>query len=577
MPDKIVTGRQVKKVSAPKQIEWQPVLHAKQKEMWNDQHRFQVVSSGRRFGKAIHIETEILLTDYTYTIVGDLKEGDEIFGDDGKPTKIIKCHDIYYNRPCYKITFDNGDEIVTDAWHDWIVKIDDIIIKLTTREIFDAMYADRKFVYLPDYVFPDRFNWIIPKAKFIIHVEKVDSVPVRCISVNNKSHLFLAGKSLIPTHNSIYAAYRIIYEALNKPNSINWVIAPTYSMTETIWRKILTFLPDEAVVDINRQISVIYFINGASIWAKSADRPDNLRGEGLDFIVMDEASYIKEDVWEFIIRPALADKKGKAVIISTPKGKNFFYRLFMRGKLNEDGTKDPRYEDWISFNCSSWDNPIIDRAELLELRDSLSSIAYRQEMLAEFVDDADSVFVNIMACVRQGGFKPPMHNVIYVMGVDLAKHDDYTVITVIDSMSRDVVYWERFNQIDWVSQKSRISIIAKRYNNATVVIDSTGLGDPIVDDLTFSGLIVSPFRFTNATKNHIINKLKFATENREYTMPFIEVLVDEMQLYSYTISKMGAVLYSAPDGYKDDCVISLALAISHVDTTLPSLEEWDFF
>lgn len=816
---------------------------------------------------------------------------------------------------------------------------------------------------------------------------------------------------------SIYAAYRIIREALNKPDSVNWVVAPTYAATMLIWRKILTYCPEEAIYDINRTENIIYLINGSSIWAKTAERPDNLRGEGVDFLIMEEAGFIKEDVWDYILRPALADRKGRGIFIScvtkdtwtftvdglrrfqdltdcetpdtwipynksiaslgnttdiasdiyvtgvcdtwkvttaagyklegtynhpilvmdksgemqmrplsdiqigdrvainrtidlwgehddlskfeyrgrisansnnldlsvmrddlaylmglilgdgnvsynipynitltaapdeldihqflkgtntlglsfsqyegdpyhwtisnkklteflawygfkpvvakyktipyrllsaskntvaqflsglfdadghskisngevgfssaseelidtvmmlllnfgiisrklghevkptkkvkvssyewqlsitgenanifyekigfrinrkqenqsklklynnrtskydtvpyqgekikkiregnwyksnnthnlrhaeknpqvgylklyeilerckdtnareeylalkdlaelhyfwdtvkiittgqavtydyhipkshrfvsngyissnTPKGHNFFYELFKLGRHGPNGEESPDPE-WNSLSCSSWDNPTLDRHELEVLKRSLPPQAYRQEILAEFIDDAGAVFKNMEHCLREGKFVDPIWDHIYIMGVDLAKYEDYTVITVMDVLNRDVVYWERFNNIDWSTQKTRIAEIHERYNKCTVSLDSTGVGDPIADDLMKEGICVRPFRFTAASKPELIKKLQFATENCEYSMPRIDQLYNEMLAFSFFVTKSGQIRYEAPRNSHDDCVMSLALCVFHLDLVAPSLDGWSFY
>ena len=149
----------------------------------------------------------------------------------------------------------------------------------------------------------------------------------------------------------------------------------------------------------------------------------------------------------------------------------------------------------------------------------------------------------------------------FVIGVDLAKTQDFTVLTVINAQTGQVVEIERFNNISWVIQKERIKALAEKYNNARIVLDATGLGDPIFDDLYREGLNVIPFKFTHQSKVKLIEHLAIMIENRKiYILPN-DTLINELSVFEYKESRSGVITYSAPEGYHDDCVISLALAV----------------
>ena len=349
------------------------------------------------------------------------------------------------------------------------------------------------------------------------------------------------------------ASYEVIYKALTKPNSIIWIVAPTYPLSMIAWRKITELVPREAVKSINKVDRVINLVTGSEIWAKSAHDPDLLRGEGLDFVVIDEAAMVKREAWEQALRPALADKHGSAMFISTPKGKNWFYECFMRGQ-------DKEQTEWESFQYPTFANPFISKAEIEAMRKSLPELTFKQEILAEFVEGGGVVFKNVTDCIA-GKLEEPKPNKHYVMGVDLAKYEDYTVIVVMDVKTKHVVHFERFTQIDWSYQKRKIAEIAKRYNNAHVVIDSTGVGDPIYEDLIKAGLNVEGFKITSTTKPQLIQNLMIRLENKEISFPKIDELINELSVFSFEMTPQGYVRYQAPPGFHDDCVIALALAV----------------
>jgi phage FluMu gp28-like protein len=242
------------------------------------------------------------------------------------------------------------------------------------------------------------------------------------------------------------------------------------------------------------------------------------------------------------------------IIGGTPKGKGVFHELASRGK---DKLRNP---DWHTFDppFTSYDNPLIPRAQIDELAATMPELVRRQEIFAEFLDDVASVFRNLRECMTAAP-ADPVKGATYYAGVDVAKHVDFTVICILDAQGRQV-YHARFNQLDWGYQKKFIIEACRRYD-ARVLIDSTGVGDAIYDDLRTSGLRIEGLVFTPASKKRIVESLMLAFENRSIAI-FADnpIQEDELKLFSYDISSSGNVHYSAPDGYHDDCVMALALA-----------------
>lgn len=157
-----------------------------------------------------------------------------------------------------------------------------------------------------------------------------------------------------------------------------WWIAPTYKVSEVGWRFIRRLAAQVPGATIHKADRIVTFPNGGEVVVRSADNPDSLRGEGLDFVVMDECAFIHEDAWQEAIRPALADRKGRALFISTPKGQNWFYRLWLR-------CVDPTQDDWRGWQLPTATNPYIAASEIEAARDSMPETVYRQEFLAEFL------------------------------------------------------------------------------------------------------------------------------------------------------------------------------------------------
>jgi hypothetical protein len=147
------------------------------------------------------------------------------------------------------------------------------------------------------------------------------------------------------------------------------------------------------------------------------------------------------------------------------------------------------------------------------------------------------------------------------MGTDLAKAEDFTVSVVMRLDNRHIVAWDRFQGITWDMQMPRIAELSKRYNNAKVLIDSTGVGDPVYDTLRATGTYVDPYKFTQPSKENLIRGLMIALENNEVTYPEIVELINELEAFEYTTGSTGIMRYQAPQGFHDDCVIALALTV----------------
>ena len=130
------------------------------------------------------------------------------------------------------------------------------------------------------------------------------------------------------------AVNEAIKHSINQ-GSICWIVAPTYQQSMINLRKLKRFIPQQIVLNINKSEKYIELINGSTIWIKSGDNPDTLRGEGINFLVIDEAAMVKKEAWEEALRPALSDTLGKAVFISTPKSMNWFFDLWVRGQDQE--------------------------------------------------------------------------------------------------------------------------------------------------------------------------------------------------------------------------------------------------
>jgi hypothetical protein len=298
--------------------------------------------------------------------------------------------------------------------------------------------------------------------------------------------------------------------------------------------------------------------NRSFIDFKSAEDPDLLRGAAVSFFIIDEAARGMPFASFESVLTTVTQTNGRGIIISTPNGRGWFYDLFSRGDRKLYPTEWP---EWYSLKMPTAANPHVPRKAIEDAKRNLPADSFRQEYMAEFINESAGVFRNIKGCVRPGGFTARQPDHFYVMGVDLARLHDYTVLTVMDRETKHVVYWERFNQIDWQIQILKIIQTARAYN-ATISIDSTGIGDPIVSSLQGCGLVIEPYKIgSNVAKRQLIDTLRVELEQGRISYPEIPILIDELQRFQYKETAGGTIQFEAPEGFYDDCVTSLALAV----------------
>lgn len=334
------------------------------------------------------------------------------------------------------------------------------------------------------------------------------------------------------------------------PFKIAWWVAPTYRQSRIAYR-IMTSQFKNAIDRTTKNPMEIYWKSGGITQFNSTDQADNLRGEGVSFLIVDEAAMIPEEVWTEVLRPMLSDTLGRAIIVSTPKGMNWFHSLWARGQ-------DPAFEDYQSWQFPTSSNPYIPSTEIEEAKETLPSDVFRQEYLAEFLEDGAGVFRGIRNCIK-GELEPPRTGGDYVIGWDVAKHSDFSALICVDRKRKHVVALDRFNQVDYSLQLDRLESMAKKYR-ASVLMDSTGVGDPLLEQVKLRGIRVKGYQFTNTSKQQLIENLAVMIERQEISFPEIQVLINELMTYQYEITRAGNVRYNAPAGYHDDCVIALALA-----------------
>jgi hypothetical protein len=331
-----------------------------------------------------------------------------------------------------------------------------------------------------------------------------------------------------------------------KENQSVWWVAPVYQQAEIAFRRMKTQVNIKDFFITNESKLVLTLPNGARIEFKSGEKPDNLYGDDVYAAVVDEASRMREESW-FALRSTLTATKGKCKLIGNVKGKkNWFYKLGERARIGE--------KDYKFFKITAYDaakEGILELDEIEQAKRDLPEHVFNELYLAEPGDDKSNPFGidNIRRCYAPISNKPPI-----AFGIDLAKYTDWTVITGIDS-ENNVCYLDRF-QNDWQQTMNKIQNLVGRI---PAYVDSTGIGDPIVENLQRTLPNIHGFKFTSQSKQQLMEGLIYEVQHTQVYFPENPIGY-EMENFEYEYTRTG-VKYSAPQGLHDDCVMSLALAV----------------
>lgn len=369
------------------------------------------------------------------------------------------------------------------------------------------------------------------------------------INSPSKYHIVVLGRQ---TGKSLLAQNLVLYWTINNPNTTLLWVSPVYSQTTKVQKELYKALVETDIVEsCNYSENILTFKNGSEIVFRSGERYDNIRGGTYDYCVMDECAFMKSEVWEEAVRPTLLIRGKKVLFLSTPKGKNWFYELYMRG-LSEE------YPQYKSYKGTSFENPYADQSEIEDARKTLPPNIFKQEYLAEFIDDGGEVFSNI---TNNTFSKYPIPQGKVFGGIDLGRQDDYSVLTIMDSQGR-VIDVYRNNQTEWSKMIDDMVSIIKKYN-AITHIEINSMGDVIYEQMKKRVNNLHPFITNSKTKQEIIEGLIYDFNEGNIRIPSKELfppLFEELSMFSYEYStKTRNIKYGSPNGFHDDCVMSLGI------------------
>jgi hypothetical protein len=389
-----------------------------------------------------------------------------------------------------------------------------------------------------------------------------------------------------------WLAKRVLLEEAANNGKRCWWVSPTLTAAQDHWTDLTTLLIDSGVPvrKINNSTKTIEFHSGGSIRVRSAEIPNHLRGGTLDFLVLDEAAFMVEDVWSKILQATLTASRGSALFLSTPNGQNWFYKLFKLGQND----KYPMYKSWSMPSTAA---PYQDHEMLEIIRQTTPEMVWREEYLAEFLADSGGVFAGLDRVSFRPMLLKPVSGHVYVAGVDWGLDDDYTVFTIIDKYSREQVFGMRFNAIGTIPQIDVIEEQLRIWKPEIIHIEKNGVGEPMFklirerlgmsrdDEEAYGGHGIGGFyvggqfheikvrgvHMDNKRKRKIIETLAadiefgrfspLVKEDENDVESFGAIQMGEMSTFARKRTASGLeITYSAPEGDKDDTVMGLAIA-----------------
>lgn len=372
--------------------------------------------------------------------------------------------------------------------------------------------------------------WLYPKQlEAIFHSQRYG-----CIEASTK-----AGKTVG------CIAWLFEQAAINgAPGRNYWWVAPIFPQAKIAFRRLKRYLPHELYTPNETELTIT-LANGAVIWFKGADKPDSLYGEDVYAAVLDEASRMKDDAW-YAVRSTLTATGGPARLIGNVKGrKNFFYQLSRKAESGE-----PNMEYHVITAYDAVEGGVVTLEEIEDAKRQLPEQVFNELYLCKPSDDGGNPFgiKAIGDCVGPLSSGDPV-----AWGWDLAKSVDWTVGIALDAQGRTCRF-ERF-QMPWNDTKRRILALT---GNIPALADSTGVGDPIVEDMQRTNPNIQGYKFTQTSKQQLMEGLAAAIQQNTISYPDGTIRI-ELEQFEYEYTRTG-VRYSAPVGMHDDCVCGLALA-----------------
>jgi phage FluMu gp28-like protein len=367
---------------------------------------------------------------------------------------------------------------------------------------------------------------------------------------------------------SMLAINQALFWALKYPKSKIWYVCPTDQQTEVVLNEMWQAIKDSNIVKSKKNSKgsrEVIFNNGTTLQFKSAQSGNNLRGNLVNFI--DEAAYLDNSIFEAAIMPTLAVGGKKVLIISTPKGKNWFYKYFLKGT-------DKRSVTYQSFRGLSTDNPMANKELIQMFKESVPEAIFRQEYLGSFEDSA-AVFKNVEELCNLKQQKEPIEDVRYFAGIDIGMLHDDTVITIFDK-DANMVYMDKFTGLESPELLERLLKTISKWKPFKTLIETNNQGLLVYQQLKRNWSNIEEFTTTNSTKEEIINQLVAAFSSKTIRCLNDDELILQLNSFIFELTKTGKIRYTAASGFHDDIVMSMAIAYSAVYSANYRVSNFDY-
>tara|TARA_R110000803_G_scaffold165777_3_gene229224 strand:- start:7 stop:1254 length:1248 start_codon:yes stop_codon:yes gene_type:complete len=366
---------------------------------------------------------------------------------------------------------------------------------------------------------------------------------------NHKFGVVVTGRQF---GKSLLGQNLLIYWLLQNPNQKGAWISPIYNQAKKVFQE-LTDASHQIIESKNKADLTIKFMNGSTIQFLSAERPDSIRGFSFHYIIVDEAAFVKENAMTEAIFPTLTAIGKKCLMISTPKGRNWFYNVYLRGISDVN-------DQYISFSGTSFDSPYIDNRFLQEQERSLPRDIFRQEYWAEFTDASSDVFRGLENVCILRNYESTKDRCF--VGVDVGLQSDYTVVCVMSESGR-ICALDRFNGIGISEAADRVVQTLSRFHIQGGYVEVNGIGRGLYDLVKPKVRKIQAWTTSQNNKTQMVRKLIEDIEQMNVELPNKELspeLHEELSLYTYKISANGKMSFTHPTGHHDDVVDGLLMA-----------------
>ena len=352
---------------------------------------------------------------------------------------------------------------------------------------------------------------------------------------------------------SLLAQNLMLYWLLSKPNQKAGFFSPIFTQAKKVMLE-LEAAAKPVIKQSNKADLTITFINGSTIQFFGSERYDSIRGFSFNYIVVDEAAFIREEAVNEAIFPTLSAIGKKCLIISTPKSKNWFYNAYLKGNTAND--------DYISFRGISTDNPYIDEDFINEQSKSLPTDIFRQEYLAEFSEATNDVFRGLDNVCILNEYEEPRKNKRYYFGIDVGISNDFTVCAILDEAGRTANIL-RFNGKTVKETGETLIAALRRYNVRGGFIERNNIGLAVYEEIRRKNIKCSGYTTTQESKTQGVRAMIQDIEDGVLLLPSKNLLPEcynELSAYTYKVNTNGKLSFSHPSGAHDDIVDALWLA-----------------